>query len=400
MKTVPLEEIAEVRLGRQRSPKNHSGPQNRSYVRAANVGWDGLKLDDVKTMNFTDAEMDIYRLRPGDLLLNEASGSPHEVGKPAMWMGEIEECAFQNTLLRVRPTAEVESRYLFHYLRQQALTAAFARGSRGVGIHHLGREALSKWPIPLPPLDKQRRIAAILDRADAVQGRCRRALQLVDQLRSAAFLEFFGDPVDNPYNWRRMRLGDLVECITAGESPVCEGRPAAQGEWGVLKLGAVSYGQFNPNESKAFLGDVESLKKVEVKPGDFLFSRKNTKELVGATVVVPKGIPRRLLLPDLIFRLDLIDSEIDAEYLHGLLKNAHKRTQLVALASGSASSMSNISQARLRELTIEIPPIEKQRTFAQYIRGVDRVRDTHQRALPEVGALVTSLQSRAFSGRL
>ena len=312
----------------------------------------------------------------------------------------FEECAFQNTLLRVRPTAEVESRYLFHYLRQQALTAAFARGSRGVGIHHLGREALSKWPIPLPPLDKQRRIAAILDRADAVQGRCRRALQLVDQLRSAAFLEFFGDPVDNPYNWRRMRLGDLVECITAGESPVCEGRPAAQGEWGVLKLGAVSYGQFNPNESKAFLGDVESLKKVEVKPGDFLFSRKNTKELVGATVVVPKGIPRRLLLPDLIFRLDLIDSEIDAEYLHGLLKNAHKRTQLVALASGSASSMSNISQARLRELTIEIPPIEKQRTFAQYIRGVDRVRDTHQRALPEVGALVTSLQSRAFSGRL
>ena len=180
MKTVPLEEIAEVRLGRQRSPKNHSGPQNRSYVRAANVGWDGLKLDDVKTMNFTDAEMDVYRLRPGDLLLNEASGSPHEVGKPAMWMGEIEECAFQNTLLRVRPTAEVESRYLFHYLRQQALTAAFARGSRGVGIHHLGREALSKWPIPLPPLDKQRRIAAILDRAEDVRKQRRR---VADQLR-------------------------------------------------------------------------------------------------------------------------------------------------------------------------------------------------------------------------
>lgn len=68
--TVQLDEIAEVKLGRQRSPKDHNGDQMRPYVRAANVGWSGWKLDDVKTMNFTDAEMDIYRLEPGDLLRN------------------------------------------------------------------------------------------------------------------------------------------------------------------------------------------------------------------------------------------------------------------------------------------------------------------------------------------
>lgn len=59
----------------------------RPYVRAANVGWSGLKLDDVKEMNFTDAEMDTYRLMAGDLLLGEASGSATEVGKPAIWNG-------------------------------------------------------------------------------------------------------------------------------------------------------------------------------------------------------------------------------------------------------------------------------------------------------------------------
>lgn len=165
-------------------------------------------------------------------------------------------------------------------------------------------------------------------------------------------------------------------------------------------MGAVSYGRFNPRENKAFLGDVASVRKVEVQPGDFLFSRKNTKELVGATVVVGNDVPRGLLLPDLIFRLDLVKSEIVPDYLHGLLRHSHKRPQVVALASGSASSMSNISQARLRELTIELPPIERQREYAQRVRRVDCLRGTYKAELDGLDRLCFSLQSRAFSGQL
>ena len=120
-KVVPLDSIADVRLGRQRSPKNHLGDQMRPYLRAANVGWQGLLLDDVKSMNFTDSEMQVYRLAVGDVLLNEASGSPEEVGKPALWRGEIADCAFQNTLIRVRPR-NVEPEFLLHYFRYQAAT--------------------------------------------------------------------------------------------------------------------------------------------------------------------------------------------------------------------------------------------------------------------------------------
>lgn len=78
-----LEEIADVRLGRQRSPKVATGPRMRPYLRAANVGWGGLKLDDVKERAFTEKESATYELMNGDLLLGEASGSPTEVGKPA-----------------------------------------------------------------------------------------------------------------------------------------------------------------------------------------------------------------------------------------------------------------------------------------------------------------------------
>lgn len=157
-----LDEIAEVRLGRQRSPKNHAGADMRPYLRAANIGWSGLLLDDVKEMNFTPEEMPIYRLQPEDILLSEASGSPDEVGKPAMWSGQIEECAFQNTLLRVRSRGP-EPQYLLYFLRHLAISGAFARRSRGVGIHHIGRAALASWPVPVPSLAEQRRIVEILE---------------------------------------------------------------------------------------------------------------------------------------------------------------------------------------------------------------------------------------------
>lgn len=155
---VRLSDIAEVRLGRQRSPKNHVGDSMRPYLRAANVGWDGLLLDDVKEMNFTDREAETYELRRGDILLGEASGSQSEVGKPALWMEEIPGCCFQNTLLRVRPQS-ASAEFLLFYLRAEAQAGNFGKRARGVGIHHLGAERMAQWPIALPKPDVQKQIS-------------------------------------------------------------------------------------------------------------------------------------------------------------------------------------------------------------------------------------------------
>ena len=155
---VPLSEIAEVRLGRQRSPKRAVGPNMRPYMRAANVTWNGISLHDVKKMDFTPAEFETYALRRGDLLLSEASGSASEVGKPAVWNEEIPDCCFQNTLIRVRAPESLVP-FLHLHLYKDALTGEFARASRGVGIHHLGAKTLAEWEVHLPPLEEQRRRA-------------------------------------------------------------------------------------------------------------------------------------------------------------------------------------------------------------------------------------------------
>jgi type I restriction enzyme, S subunit len=95
-----IDELGAVQLGRQRSPGKRSDKFPTKYLRAANVTWNGLALDDVLDMDFTPTERETFRLRGGDILLSEASGSASEVGKPALWNDELELCCFQNTLIR------------------------------------------------------------------------------------------------------------------------------------------------------------------------------------------------------------------------------------------------------------------------------------------------------------
>ena len=204
---VPLALIGEVRLGRQRSPKRAQGPHMRPYLRAANVTWDGLDLSDVKEMDFSPREYETYRLRRGDILLAEASGSADEVGKPAVWDDQIDGCCFQNTLIRVRTFPEVVP-FLYYRLLSDARTGALGRAARGVGIHHLGAQRTESWMIALPPLAEQRRIVAEVERRLSVIQQTEAAVEAnltrAERLRQSILKQAFSgklvpqDPDDEP----------------------------------------------------------------------------------------------------------------------------------------------------------------------------------------------------------
>ena len=193
-KAVTVESTGEVILGRQRSPENHNGPNMRPYVRAANITWEGWDLSDVKKMNFDKRDFEKFRLRPGDVLINEGSGSADEVGKPAIWNGEIENCCFQNTLIAVRPHAAT-SEYLYFVLLNAALSKAFVDETRGVNIHHIGRAGLAQYVVPLPPREEQqeivRRITAAFGQVDKIFFEISRAIELLDRLEQATLAKAF-----------------------------------------------------------------------------------------------------------------------------------------------------------------------------------------------------------------
>jgi type I restriction enzyme, S subunit len=185
-------EVADVQLGRQRSPQQHFGPHMRPYLRAANVTWTGLDLNDVKEMNFDPDDAAKYALAPGDILLNEASGSPNEVGKPAIWRGEIPRCCFQNTLLRIRSRGPLVE-YLYWYLHHVAREGRFGQAGRGVNIRHLGKRGLTQFRMPVPPLPEQERIAAAiyeyLSRLDAADAELDSAMRKVYALERSIITE-------------------------------------------------------------------------------------------------------------------------------------------------------------------------------------------------------------------
>ncbi|MCA9997326.1 MAG: restriction endonuclease subunit S [Anaerolineales bacterium] len=158
-----VDQLGEVRLGRQRSPKNHQGPHMHPYLRAANATWEGVDLSDVMEMNFSPKELEIYRLKQDDILLAEASGSANEVGKPFIWNEQISDCCFQNTLIRVR-LSNMPPNYLYLHFLKDAQTGRLGEIAKGVGIHHLGANRLAEMPVAIPPLAEQERIVAEVER--------------------------------------------------------------------------------------------------------------------------------------------------------------------------------------------------------------------------------------------
>lgn len=149
-----VEQLGDVQLGRQRSPKKVGGASPTPYIRAANITETGIDLTDILKMDFSDSEKQIFGLKVGDVLLTEASGSAEHVGRPAIWKQSNGLYCFQNTVIRFSPQG-VSSEYAFYLFLAMQKLGYFSKLSGGVGINHLSAGKFSKLPVPLPSLPEQ-----------------------------------------------------------------------------------------------------------------------------------------------------------------------------------------------------------------------------------------------------
>jgi type I restriction enzyme, S subunit len=158
--------------------------------------------------------------------------------------------------------------------------------------------------------------------------------------------------------WEWTRLGELVLNSGAGWSPSCEPRPRQGDEWGVLKVSAVSWGEFKPDENKALPENLAPRPEHEVAIGDFLISRANTAELVARSVVV-ESCPDRLMLSDKIVRLKL-SQFVDGRFINITNACAQARDYYARVAGGTSSSMKNVSREQILNLVVPLPPLAEQ----------------------------------------
>lgn len=204
-----IEQVGEVRLGRQRSPDKRSRDYPTKYIRAANITEQGLDLSDVLEMEFTPEEREIYRLRRNDILVSEASGSPDQVGKSAIWNDEIENCCFQNTVIRLR-APNFDSRYLLIVLKHFYQSGVMARTAGGVGINHLSASRFARLPLPLAPENQQTAIVnevnAKLSLIERLEETIRVNVKRAERMRQSILKQAFEgrlvgqDPDDEPAN--------------------------------------------------------------------------------------------------------------------------------------------------------------------------------------------------------
>jgi type I restriction enzyme S subunit len=299
-------------------------------------------------------------------------------------------------LIPLRPNERVHREYLAFFLRAPATAEKISQRVAGARMPRAEMSFVMSLPIPLPPVGEQRRIVDILSRADNVVRMRREAEQKAKDFISALFLDMFGDPTANPKMWTRKPLSDVVASIDSGKSPQCFDRNRRAEEWGVLKLGSVTWGEYDESDHKTLPEEAVPYVASEVHVGDVLLSRKNTYELVGAAAYV-WNTAGRILLPDLIFRLNIADpSVVNGIYLWGLLSTSAKREQLRLLASGAAASMPNISKGRLAGLPIELPPIPLQNQFKRLLEETRELQASQVLASARANGAFQSLLAEVF----
>lgn len=383
---VELGELAEFINGYAFKPADWN-PTGKPIIRIQNLSKAGASF------NYTQSVVPAkYKISNGDLLVSWSA----TLGV-FKWDGP--EALVNQHIFKVVPDRKkVDPEYLFHAI--DASIHEMERYTHGSTMKHINRGEFLSHKIPLPPLEEQRRIAAILDNAGTLRQKRKQAITLLDSLTQSIFLEMFGDPIENSRGWERRKLSQILNRIDSGWSPSCLDRPAAVDEWGVLKLSAVTSGRFQPNEQKALPKELSPRPELEVHEGDVLFTRKNTHALVAACTFV-SHTRSKLLLSDLIFRLIPNDHfPVEKSFLAACLAFPSMRKSIQKLAGGAAGSMPNISKAKLLDVQVIVPSLDRQTNFAKRIEKVETLRDKLLLSEEGISGAFSSLQHRAFSGEL
>ena len=296
-------------------------------------------------------------------------------------------------VLRPR-TGDLDGRYLFHWVRTAPFIAYLVRLATGASYPAVSDETVRAAPIPLLPIEEQRRIAAVLDATDALRAKRRQALSKLEDLSQAIFVDMFGNPVasDLPV----VPFGSLLlKPLRNGISPSRTGLVTGE----VLTLSAITGSTFKPLARK--LSTFERVHKDEktVWQDDFLICRGNGNvQLVGRGNHPDRSMPG-VAFPDTMIAASCNPELISRAYLAHVWHDRTIRTQIESLAR-TTNGTHKINQGTISSVLVPLPGIDHQREFDEAQSAVAVLRGRQTSAAQRSDELLASLQQRAFRGEL
>ena len=292
--------------------------------------------------------------------------------------------------------SKVLPHYLAHFLRSATFLAFATNVVAGAKMPRMVMSEFWSYPVPLPPLEEQRRIAAILDQAETLRTQRRTALALLDSLTQSIFLDMFGDMRTEPDRWPKAPFEAIVKNsrigLVRGSQELDDAHP-----YPYLRMNAITRdGELKLEGALRATATAEELETYRLRHGDFLFNTRNSRELVGKTALF-RGDELYLFNNNLL-RVRFVESA-HPEYVVAAFKTQFIQNELELRKSGTTNVFA-VYYKDLRTLPIPLPPLPLQQTFATRIASIEALKATHRRALAALDALFASLQQRAFAGQL
>lgn len=396
-----LDQVCDVNGGIQKQAKRRPVENKFPFLRVANVGRGTLDLSEVHEVELFDGEIERFRLKAGDLLVVEGNGSPDQIGRAATWKGAIPDAVHQNHLIRVRPTAAIDPKFL-ELLWNSPLVALqlMSVAQSSSGLYTLSTAKLKRVQLALPPLTEQHRIVEALEeqlsRLDAAAASVEQGLRRSQTLLRAVVDSELCSVSSSP----KMLLGNVLsEPLRNGHSAKATIDPNGVR---TLSLTAVTSGEFSDANTKLTVADRDRVKGLWLEPQDLLIQRSNTPELVG-TAALFTGALNWAIFPDLLIRVRL-NSRVMPEFVLLELQSKRGRSYFKGRAKGLAGSMPKIDQAAIEGFEISVPALEVQKRIVQRVADererISRLAAELVKARRRGGSLRNGLLRKAFAGGL
>lgn len=382
MRTVLLGEIAAVE---RRSVDPAGVDDSTPYLGLEHVGSDGT-LDWSQTIGTAGVKSGKFRFSGEHVLFGKLRPYLSKVARPER--GGV--CS--TDIIPILPSTDLDRDYLFHFLRLPATINLATLRSSGANLPRLSPRKLAEFPILLPPLREQKRIAAILDAADALRVKRRESLELLDKLVESVFLDMFGDPVTNPKGWETGPIEKWFE-VARGGSPRPIQNYLTDTHDGVnwIMIGDAEDDSRYIRRTAKKIKPEGVRKSRSVSEGDFLLT--NSMSFGRPYILKTAGC-----IHDGWLALSPRGSEVHPEYFYSILSTNALYQEFARRAAGAV--VKNLNIALVRSVTIPVPPIAQQEEFAGIVAAVEAQKHRVRSHLAELDTLFASLQSRAFRGEL
>ncbi|MEN8452465.1 restriction endonuclease subunit S [Escherichia coli] len=336
-----------------------------------------------KTETYYEGSYDLkYLIKKGDLLVGMDGDFNREY-----WKGT--DALLNQRVCKITPNPEtLDKNFLYHFL-QKELDKIHAT-TDVVTVKHLSVKKIQDIKIRLPSLKEQKRIATILDKADAIRQKREQAIKLADDFLRAKFLEMFGTPANNIHRFPKGTIRDLVDSVNYGTSAKAS---IDSGEYPILRMGNITYqGRWDFTDLKYLDLSVKEKDKYLVKEGDLLFNRTNSKELVGKTAVYEEDRPMAFAGYLIRVRPNSIGNNY---YISGYLNSIHGKITLMNMCK-SIVGMANINAQELQNIETLIPPKHLQDEYEIIYKKIKKGLSIYDKSAMQLQLLASNLSNKYF----